>query len=122
MSCRRPGVTYEIVCVLCENIGTKAVYFSESGKNAFSRGKKHLDDYKSGLSSHCMTIHQRVHHPDVPLSSSNFRMIPVKAFGTALDRQVSEALNINNANVDILMNSGSEWRSRSLPRASVSRQ
>ena len=46
---------------------------------------------------------------------------PVQSFKTPLDRQVSEALFINNSQADILLNSGSEWRAGSLSRASVSR-
>ena len=107
---------------LCENAGIKAVYFGESGKNAYSRGKKHVEDFQGGLSSHCMTIHQKTHHPDAPKLLSNFRMVPVRQFMTPIDRQVSEALMINNSEVDILMNSGSEWRTGRLPRAAVTRQ
>ena len=85
------------------------------------RGKKHLEDFSSGNPSHCMTIHAKVHHPDVPHSMSNFRMIPLKRISKPLDRQITESLVISNASVDILMNSGSEWRAGAVPRASVGR-
>ena len=68
-----------------------------------------------------MTIHAKVHHPDVPHSMSNFRMIPLKKISKPLDRQITESLVISNASVDILMNSGSEWRAGAVPRASVGR-
>ena len=58
LSCRVPGVLYTIVCVLCEEEGGKsAVYYGESGKNCYERGKKHLEQFKAGNASHCMTIH-----------------------------------------------------------------
>ena len=101
--------------------GKKVVYFGESGKNGYSRGRKHLEDFKSGMTSHCMTIHMKVHHPNLPRSASYFKMIPVKSFRSPLERQVSEALSINNAEVDLVMNSGSEWRCGRLPRAAVTR-
>ena len=41
ISCRVPGVVYTIICLKCEQEGKKAVYFGESGKNAFEQCKKH---------------------------------------------------------------------------------
>ena len=121
LSCRTPGILYRIVCSVCEDSGKKVVYFGESGQNGYSRGRKHLQDFKSGMTSHCMTIHMKVHHPNLPRSASYFKMIPVKSFRSPLERQVSEALSINNAEVDLVMNSGSEWRCGRLPRAAVTR-
>ena len=60
-----------------------------------------------------MSIHAKVHHPDEPRLATNFKMIPLKTINKPMDRQITEALNIANANVDILLNSGSEWRSGS---------
>ena len=119
VSCRVPGIPYCIECVLCEHTGEKSVYYGQSGKNCYMRGKKHIEDFSSGNPSHCMTIHAKVHHPDVPHSVSNFRMVPLRRISKPLDRQISEALTISNASVDILMNSGSEWRAGAVPRASV---
>ena len=48
---------YTIVCVPCEDLGEEAIYLGESGKNAYSRGKKHLDDCRAGLSSGCKVIY-----------------------------------------------------------------
>ena len=105
------GVVYSIVCVLCEEEGKGSFYFGESGKNCFERGKKHLDDFNASVSSHCMTIHAKVHHPDVAKNELKFRMIPLRRNTKPLERQISEALLIANSNADILLNSGSEWRS-----------
>ena len=68
-----------------------------------------------------MTIHLRVHHPDVPAEVSNFRIIPLKAVRKPLDRQINEALNITNSDIDILLSNGTEWRLGHPPRASVTR-
>ena len=38
-----------------------------------------------------------------------------------MDRQITEALSIANTNVDILLNSVSEWGSGQVPRAAVAR-
>jgi len=49
-------------------------------------------------------------------------MVPVRPFMNPLDRQISEALKIQNCEADIIMNSGSEWRTGWLPRAAVTRK
>ena len=121
ISCRVPGVVYTIICVQCEQEGKKPFYFGESGKNAYERGKKHLDQFRAGSASHCMTIHARVHHPDVPRLDLKFKMTVLKRMIKPLDRQISEALCISNSSVDVLMNSGSEWRGGQVPRAAVAR-
>ena len=119
ISCRTPGAVYSIVCLLCQGKGTDAVYYGETGKNCYSRGKKHLEDFAAKLSSHCMTIHAKKHHPDVTTVASNFRMIPLKLIRKPLDRQITEALEIANSSVDILFNSGTEWRFGQIPRTAV---
>ena len=50
----------------------------------------------------------------------HFRMEGIKSFKKPLDRQVNESLRIQGSadTVDIIMNSGSEWRADALPRAS----
>ena len=120
--CRTPGVVYSIVCTLCEEEGRgAAVYYGESGKNCYARGKKHLEDFRSGNSNHCMVIHARVHHPEEARVVSHFKMIPLRTFRKPVERQISEALTIANSEADILLNSGSEWRAGRVPRAAVNR-
>ena len=51
-----------------------------------------------------MTIHARVHHPDVVKTEFKFRMIPLRRITKPLERQISEALLIANNNADILLN------------------
>ena len=93
VSCRTPGVLYQIICKLCEAEGKRSVYIGQSGKNSYSRGRKHLEDYKAGSSSHCMSTHMKVHHSNVPIQVSNFRMVTLRSFHTPLGRQISEGLN-----------------------------
>ena len=112
---------YNIICTVCEKEGIESIYIGQSGKNAFARGGDHVDSFLAGNSSHCMVIHHRVHHPDLPRDTSHYRMIPVRSFKAPVDRQICEALDIYNCKVDILMNSGSEWNAGRLPRASVAR-
>ena len=87
--------------MLCENASVKAVYFGESGKNAQSRGKKQIEDFQGDLSFHCMTIHHKPHHSDAPNVVSSFRIVPIRLFTTPLDRQISEALKMQDCEADI---------------------
>ena len=121
VSCRTPGIIYNIFCNICGNDNREAVYVGQSGKNAYSRGKDHIDAFLAGSNSHCLVIHHRTHHPDLPRLVAHYRMAPIRSYKTPLDRQISEALDINNSEVDILLNSGSEWGAGKLPRASVAR-
>ena len=118
ISCRKPGIGYKITCVLCERNGVKAEYQGETSQTLYQRGKKHLDELRTGLSSNCMVIHNDVHH--ARSREMHFRMEGIKSFKKPLDRQVNESLRIQGsaATVDIIMNSGSEWRADALPRAS----
>ena len=116
ISCRKPGVAYKIKCTICSDSGIDSVYEGESGKCLFERGKKHLSEFQAGLSTNAMVIHNRIHHNCAP--SLNFEMVAVKTFTSPLERQLDEALRIKNSEADVLMNSGSEWRLDSIPRAS----
>ena len=121
ISCRTPGILYKIVYDACDKVGKDASYFGESGHNAYTRGKKHLSQYAANESSHCMAIHSRVHHPDEDRSTVKYRMEILKSIRRPLDRQITEAMYISKSSADVLLNSGSEWRSNPVPRAAVAR-
>ena len=56
-SCRKPGIAYTITCLKCVTEGLKSVYEGESSKNAYARGKKHLQELKSSVRTSGMVIH-----------------------------------------------------------------
>ena len=123
-SCRTPGVGYSITCELCSAGGLVSKYQGETGKNLYARGRMHIQEFKASTQSNCMVIHNRIFHPQlvcVPGDETfNFRMEMTGVFKTPLDRQVDEAMRIKNDKVDHIMNSGSEWRADSIPRAAFS--
>ena len=114
-SCRKPGIGYKIVCLLCSSNGLASVYEGESGKNAFARGRKHLQELRSGNKSNCMVIHNTIHH-DSP-TEQHFMMRVVRTFISPMERQIDESIRINGSEADVVMNSGSEWRADRVPRA-----
>ena len=114
ISCRRPGMSYRIVCTICSS----AVYEGETSKCLYVRGKKHLEELASSNQSNAMVIHNKQFHPQS--LELNFRMVGLKHFSRPLDRQIDEAIRIKNSPAEIIMNSGAEWRQVAVSRASFS--
>ena len=69
ISCRRPGMSYRIVCTICSS----AVYKGETSKCLYVRGKKHLEELASSNQSNAMVIHNKQFHPQS--LELNFRMV-----------------------------------------------
>ena len=118
ISCRRPGVGYQISCLLCKNMEVIAIYHGESGRNMYTRGKEHLQGLANGTPSNCLVIHNNMYHNGS--RNPHFRMEATKSFRKALDRQVDESVRIKyfSQTDGVSLNSGSEWRADSIPRAS----
>ena len=97
-------MTYSLVCQECGEDNCK--YFGESGRNGFSRGEEHLanleaeDENKSILKLH--SIH---HHNG---RAVNFTMKVIDVHSSCLDRQVTERVNIENFQGQVLMNRRNE--------------
>ena len=115
ISCRKPGIAYSICCTICRSEGVVAEYQGETSKSAFTRGKKHLDEFKAFLRTNCMVIHNITHHNSS--RTLNFEMVVLKTVRGATERQIDESIRINSSTADIIMNSGSEWRADAIPRA-----
>ena len=115
-SCRKPGIGYKITCLKCASTGTIAVYEGESSKNAYARGKKHLQELRGAVKTNAMVIHNIAHH-DSP-SENHFEMKVVKIISKPLERQIDESIRIQNSDANIILNSGSEWWGDRVPRAS----
>ena len=62
ISCRRPGVGYQISCLLCKNMEVIAIYHGESGRNMYTRGKEHLQGLANGTPFNCLLIHNNMYH------------------------------------------------------------
>ena len=119
VSCRRPGVGYQITCLLCKDEGVVAVYQGESGRNLYTRGKEHLDGLSFEASSNPLTIHNKTHHGGS--RNNHFSMVATRTFQKPLDRQIDESICLKfSTPSSIIMNSGSEWRGDAIPRAAFS--
>ena len=67
-----------------------------------------------------MVIHNGKYHSGV-LPQFNFRMEGEALFTSTINRQIDESLRMKYSGAAVVMNSGSEWRMDSLPRARVER-
>ena len=103
--CRNNNVGYELVCDECG--GENVCYVGETGQNIYTRGLKHMANYRGKLEESPLWKHAQLQH-DKSLTVS-FSMKVVKCFADPLTRQVNESVRINNCKAKHQLNSKSEW-------------
>ena len=106
--CHVCNVCYTIKCKPCAD----AVYYGESHRNLYSRGKEHEKKLEKKDEGSFMFRHQVERHDSKPVE---FEMKVVKSFRDPLSRQVTEAILIKNHQGELL-NSKSEFHQPSLIR------
>ena len=111
--CKIPSIVYKISCKESSEKGIKANYYGESSFNAYTRGLKHLQNYrsknkdtqeKSALRQHAIKVHN-----DKKVS---YKMEIIKTFkNNPMARQVLESVHIVNSKNqdDYPMNSKNEF-------------
>ena len=103
--CRKNNVGYTLVCDVCG--GDEVCYVGETGQNVYTRGLKHLADYRtkhkeSSLWKHALNAHGG--NTDI-----SFSMKVVDCFRDPLSRQVNEAVRIQRCEATTQLNSKTEW-------------
>ena len=92
-SCWREGVVYALTCQECNE--EVATYFGESGRNAYSRGKEHLEKLSSrDMDNSVLWLHSVHHHQGK--EDVNYTMEVVRSYNEPLDRQIMEKVQISN--------------------------
>ena len=121
-NCRKPDIVYRIKCKECERKKLKSHYYGESNFNAYTRGKQHLENYRSNCETtqekSAMRKHAKEVHGDKRV---DFEMKVMKTFkGDPLGRQVYESiLIIDSKNQDDFpMNSKNEFNQALIVTAS----
>ena len=110
--CNRNGVLYTATCQSCESI-----YHGETGRNAYIRGKEHVQQLRgkkteSPLWEHCVERHSG--------EEQNFKFDVIKSFGgDAMLRQISEAVANNRTTAQYKINRKAEWNEPLIPRAII---
>ena len=100
-------------CLLCQP-GEGSVYIGETSRNLYTRGREHLDKYRSTKRNKDSFIkkHQDEKHYGC---EAEFRAKVTGTFSDCLSRQVSEGVHIRRSDKNIL-NSKSEWHQPALWR------
>ena len=103
--CRRNNVGYALTCDLCGY--EKVCYDGETGQNVYTRGLKHMANYRGKVADSPLWKHAQLMHNGSPELS--FSMKVVKSFRDPLTRQVNEAVRIANCEAELQLNSKTEW-------------
>jgi hypothetical protein len=103
--CRRNNVGYILTCDIC---GVDEVcYVGETGQNSYTRGLKHMANYRGKQTDSPLWKHaQTAHGASLEVSYS---MKVEKSFNDPLTRQVNEAVRIANCESTTQLNSKAEW-------------
>ena len=91
-------------------------YIGESARSTFERGSEHLADLKnrrvrSHMLRHCVEL-----HPEENPDEIDFRMRQLKSHRSAFERQLFEAVLIEEHNGPLLMNSRIEYNRCYIPK------
>ena len=111
--CQQESITYLITCVGCAEVGVTTQYYGESGRTGYQRALEHLKAHWGKNKNSPLWKHSLGHHAGVRQRYS-FKVL--KSFKSALARQISEAVLIQIAGPDMLLNSRGEWNVCSIPR------
>ena len=118
-NCTTEGITYRINCQSDEECTRKNVYKGETSSNGYTRGGEHIKNLasrkvdQSPLWRHCVEQHRG--------EMQSFQMSVTGSYrNDAMLRQISEAVQINNTDVDLIMNDRAEWNMTRLPRTVIS--
>ena len=103
--CWVEGVAYSLWCLECGYLVAR--YCGETGRNAFTRGREHLDSLAAkDESTSVLWLHSIFHHQRREDVSYSMRV--TSEHQDSLSRQVTEMVNISNFEGPILMNRRNE--------------
>ena len=103
--CKKNNVGYELTCDLCG--GEKVCYVGETGQNVYTRGQKHMANYRGKVNDSPLWKHSQMKH-EGSLNLS-YSMKVVRSFHDPLTRQVNEAVRIKRCSAEVQLNSKTEW-------------
>ena len=116
-SCRKRNCTYTIQCNLCTTEeGRTSIYWGETHRTWWDRAQEHIKAIKTMDEAYPTVKHMMTQHPGrIP----DFRMKYHSSWRTSLQRQIQEAIHIEETDPSSLMNSKAEWGANSVPRITV---
>ena len=94
-------------------------YIGETAKSAYERGANHLYDRKSLDTGSHMLKHSVESHDGVDPETVTFHMRVIKYHKSSFERQINEAVTIQQNKKFNILNSKSEYNRSSIPRLGV---
>jgi hypothetical protein len=115
--CRKEGIVYQLKCDKCQDI-----YIGESSRNAFTRINEHIRQAANKSKDSVLHRHMLEKHSNDSSSTPEFSAKVIRSYsGSALRRQISESVFIDQLTPSTAINSRSEWNTVHLPRLTLSR-
>ena len=115
-SCRLSHVTYRVKCLTClEATGKRVHYVGESHRSLLDRSREHESEVRSKSESNAMARHWIHEHPDLQ-EPPEYSFEVIKKHRTSLERQLNEALTIDQEDCDLLLNAKGEWGFNLIPK------
>ena len=105
---------YQISCDSCTSKGIKSHYLGETHRTIFDRMAEHFSKYQSRHKDSAMVKHWKNFHGEEQAPSFSVKV--VSKHRSATERQISEALLIEDGVFDNLLNSKTEWGGNRIPR------
>ena len=115
-SCRTRNLTYSITCLHCQEAGNTAKYWGESNRTWWDRSREHWNARKSNNTDYAIAKHMSNCHQGM---EPRFQFKADRSWKSALERQLGEALLIDNTPQEHLMNGKSEWGLNPIPRVKI---
>ena len=117
--CRVESCVYEIKCGKCEREGRRRVYVGESGRSAWERGGEHMRAWRAKEEGSFLWKHEVNEHGEGQLGEGDIKMKVVNTPRKALQRQIEEAVRIEEEEECCLMNSKKGYGSNKIPRIKI---
>ena len=119
VKCRAEGVGYRIICKECSKQNKTSEYLGETGKNAYTRSKQHMQGLKNKSENNAFYKHWKNNHETADEVESrrlnNFEIRVEKSYKDPMSRQINEMVRITNFR-GTLLNSKTEWNAPPIVR------
>ena len=93
-NCWQEGIGYEIICKICRQTGTRAVYWGETGFSGHYRGNFHREGLQNSDPENALYKHNLECHPARKLGYKDFKMTVKAKFKTPTIRQAFEGISL----------------------------
>ena len=114
-SCRASNICYQIQCQTCLQDGKTTKYFGESGCSWCDRSREHAQALKSKNANYAIVKNWLNEHTNLEEPPTySFKLLGT--FKSAIHRQISESIIIENQDQTTIINGKEEWGTNKIQR------